>query len=158
MENKMAKTTTHPMRRATDKPTRRLRQEDAAPETARAPRVMQITCAETGEVFTHVQTGRGRPPKYSPEVRARREAKSQEPTERKQAALRKMTLLEGATPEVDQYVMRITTGMRGENALPWMVPARVIQILEDGKAQVERTYDHEVSVVNLDKLIPIQVR
>jgi hypothetical protein len=155
----------HPMRRLTD---RRLSQESPAPRAVQATRnpytvnelgqkVFTITCDETGEVFQHVQTTRGAPPRFSPAVRARRAAVASEPTDRKQAALRKMALLVDTVPQVDQYVMRVTTGMKVENALPWMVPARVIALLEDGRAQVERG-DHEVSVVQLDKLIPVQVR
>lgn len=40
-------------------------------------KVFTITCAETGVEFEHVQTGRGRPPLFSPEVRARRQAEAE---------------------------------------------------------------------------------
>jgi len=40
-------------------------------------KVFTITCAETGVEFEHVQEGRGRPPLFAPEVRARRQAEAE---------------------------------------------------------------------------------
>ena len=40
-------------------------------------KVFTLTCQETGVEFEHVQEGRGRPPLYSPEVRARRKAEAE---------------------------------------------------------------------------------
>lgn len=40
-------------------------------------KVFTIKCAETGAEFEHVQVGRGRPPLFAPEVRARRGAEAE---------------------------------------------------------------------------------
>ena len=141
-------------------PTRKhtpIRHEDVTTEdgTVRSCPVLLLTCQETGEKFEHRVEGRGRPPLYSPEVRARREAEAAAPTPRKQSALGRIALLEGQAPEVGEYVMRIATGVK--NATPWMVPARVLELL-DGQARVERTYDGVEATVQLDKLVPIEVR
>lgn len=144
----------------TTAPTRKnqpIRHEDVTMEdgTVRSCPVLLLTCQETGEKFEHVVTGRGRPPLYSPAVRERRALEAAAPTPRKQSALGRIALLEGQAPEVGEYVMRIATGVK--NATPWMVPARVLELL-DNQARVERTYDGEISTVNLDKLVPVEVR
>jgi hypothetical protein len=149
----------HPLRRASDETLRKrlLKQEAAETGTTKAPRVMTITCAKTGKEFQHVQVGPGRPPIYSPEVRAEMEANKTRATPRKQSALGRIVIGDSPTA-VGQYTMRVTSGMKRDAILPWLAPVRVVEILE-GKATVERTYDGErVPSVPLDSLHVVEVR
>jgi hypothetical protein len=107
-------------------------------------KVFLITCAETGEQFEHEQVTRGRPPVYSPAGKVARDARlaaerasaPRAPRGRKPAVLR-AEVAEDETPAPGDVVMRLTTGMKRENALRWLVPARLISV--DGEtATVER--------------------
>lgn len=105
-------------------------------------KVFRITCAESGVEFEHEQVGRGRPPVYAPEVRARR---STEKPERPEGAARRgrppavlRVEVSDETPEPGDIVMRLGTNIKNrENALKWVTPAKLISV--DGEtATVER--------------------
>jgi len=129
-------------------------------------KVFTIKCAETGEEFTHVQTGRGRPPVYSPEGKAIRDVRlaAERPAPnrenvgqvRRENAVLRLEVAEGVTPEPGDIVMRLTNGMKRENALRWVTPVRLLEI--DGEtATVDRLGETlTTKFVNLVKLVPVQ--
>lgn len=108
--------------------------------------VYELVCARTGETFEHVQRGRGRPPLYSPEGRTQLDAEraTHEPVDRSRMGevrrantILRAEIAENETPEPGDIVMRLTTGMKRESALRWMVPVRLVSVDGD-TATVER--------------------
>lgn len=131
-------------------------------------KVFTIECAKTGETFTHVQTGRGRPPVYSPEGKAileaerAAEAAARVPNRervgqvRRENAVLRLEVADGVTPEPGDVVMRLTNGMKRENALRWLPPVRLISV-EGETATVERLGETlTTKFANLVKLVPVQ--
>lgn len=128
-------------------------------------KVFTITCAETGETFEHVQTGRGRPPVYSPEGRAIRDARlaAERPAPnrenvgqvRRENTVLRVDVAEGETPEVGDIVMRLTTGMKRENALRWLVPAKLLSV-EGDTATVERK-GGEIATTKFSNLVKLSL-
>lgn len=108
--------------------------------TPEGHKVFRITCAETQVEFEHEQVGRGRPPVFSPEVRAKRKERAPraEGATRgpKPAALR--LEVSDETPAPGDIVMRLGTNMKNrEAALKWVTPARLVSV-EGETATVER--------------------
>jgi len=100
-------------------------------------KVFTITCAESGEEFEHVQLGRGRPPVFSPEVRARRAAEKAPQTPRRENAMLRIEPVEDEEPQPGDIVVRLTHGMKRDGALRWLTPVRLLSV-EGETATVER--------------------
>lgn len=123
--------------------------KSAPVEAAPAPKVRLITCAATGEVFEHIQTGRGRPPVYSPAERARRAAEGYT------NPVLRLALRDGPVAEGDKALFVPASAHRNRwfDALRFGKMVEVVSVSED-TATVRR--DGQTFDAPVRELIPAQ--